>query len=284
MWTVNGVSDKPDGAGRYAGAKDNPAPHARAWRGRLKIEWLLAPVVLAAAIVLWDALVRWQQYPAFILPAPAVVGQKLLSVVKDGSLWYHTQLTLLEILAGMLLGLGSALALGYLLAKSRKLERLLSPYLVASQAVPIIALAPLLVIWIKSPELSKVLIVALTIFFAALINTIVGIRSVQPDLVALMHSLQANRWQILLKLEIPAAMPVLLGGLKIGVTLAVIGAVVAEFVGADRGLGYLINLSRGIMDTPLLFVALAALVMIAVLLYAAVSLLEHKVLAWQRIE
>ncbi len=284
MWTVNRVNDKPDPAGLYAGANSNPAPRARAWSRRLKIEWLLAPLVLAAAIFLWDALVRWQQYPAFILPAPAVVGQKFLAVVRDGSLWYHTQLTLLEIFAGMLLGLGSALVLGYFLAKSRKLERLLSPYLVASQAVPIIALAPLLVIWIQSPELSKVLIVALTIFFAALINTIVGIRSVQPDLIALMHSLQANRWQILLKLEIPAAMPVLLGGLKIGVTLAVIGAVVAEFVGADRGLGYLINLSRGIMDTPLLFVALAALVIIAVLLYAAVSLLEHKVLAWQRIQ
>jgi NitT/TauT family transport system permease protein len=98
-----------------------------------------------------------------------------------------------------------------------------------------------------------------------------------------MHSLRASRWQILTKLEIPAAMPVLLGGLKIGVTLAVIGAVVAEFVGADRGLGYLINLARGILDTPLLFVALATLVVIAVLLYAVVSLLEHKLLAWQRI-
>ncbi len=184
----------------------------------------------------------------------------------------------------MALGLSCALVLGYFLAKSRRLERLLSPYLVAAQAVPIIALAPLLVIWIRSPGLSKVLIVALTIFFAALINTIVGIRSVQPDLVSLMHSLQASRWQILTKLEIPAAMPVLLGGLKIGVTLAVIGAVVAEFVGADRGLGYLINLARGILDTPLLFVALTTLIVIAVLLYTVVSLLEHKLLAWQRIQ
>lgn len=285
MWTVNGVNDKTDPARRRALANDAaPAPRLQPWRARFKIEWLLAPAVLAAAILFWDALVRWQQYPTFILPAPGVVAQKFLAVARDGSLWRHTQLTLLEIFAGMLLGLGSALVLGYLLAKSRKLERLLSPYLVASQAIPIIALAPLLVIWIQSPGLSKVLIVALTIFFAALINTIVGIRSVQPDLLALMQSLQATRWQILIKLEIPAAMPVLLGGLKIGVTLAVIGAVVAEFVGADRGLGYLINLSRGIMDTPLLFVALATLVVIAVLLYAAVSLLEHKVLAWQRIQ
>lgn len=253
-------------------------------RRSVKVEFLLAPLVLAASILLWDGLVRWQDYPAFILPAPAVVARKFLLVARDGTLWYHTQLTLLEIFAGMILGLGTALVLGYFLARSRRLERLLSPYLVASQAIPIIALAPLLVIWIQSPGLSKVLIVALTIFFAALINTIVGIRSAEPDLMALMHSLQATRWQILTKLEIPAAMPVLLGGLKIGVTLAVIGAVVAEFVGADRGLGYLINLARGILDTPLLFVALVTLVVIAVLLYSAVSWLEHKVLAWQRIK
>lgn len=275
MWVANWMTKE---------ATNTQPTTARSWRRHLKVEWLLAPLVLAAAILLWDAVVRWQEYPAFILPAPAVVARKFVLVAANGALWYHTQLTLLEIFAGMLLGLGSALVLGYLLAKSRRLERLLSPYLVASQAIPIIALAPLLVIWIQSPGLSKVLIVALTIFFAALINTIVGIRSVEPDLLALMQSLQASRWQILFKLEIPAAMPVLLGGLKIGVTLAVIGAVVAEFVGADRGLGYLINLARGILDTPLLFVALITLVVIAVLLYSAVSLLEHKVLAWQRIQ
>jgi NitT/TauT family transport system permease protein len=241
-------------------------------------------VVLALVVLLWDALVRWRDYPAFILPAPELVWRKLLVVTANGTLWYHTQITLLEIFAGLLLGLGAATVLGYALAKSRSLERLISPYLVASQAVPIIALAPLLVIWIKSPSLSKVLICALTIFFPTLINTIVGIRSVEPDLLALMQSLRASRWQILTKLEIPAALPVLFGGLKIGVTLAVIGAVVAEFVGADRGLGFLINLSRGILDTPLLFVALGSLVVIAVLLYGAVSWLEHRLLAWQRIQ
>jgi NitT/TauT family transport system permease protein len=251
---------------------------------RLRSEVWLAPLVLGAAILLWEGLVQWRDYPAFILPSPALVARKFAIVLADGSLWYHAQFTLFEIFAGLLLGLGVATVLGYLLAKSRRLERLLSPYLVASQAVPIIALAPLLIIWIESPSVSKVMICALTIFFPALINTIVGIRSVEPDLMALMQSLQATRWQILTKLEIPAALPMLLGGLKIGVTLAVIGAVVAEFVGADRGLGFLINLSRGILDTPLLFVALASLVLIAVLLYAVVSLIEHRLLAWQRIQ
>ncbi len=255
-------------------------------RPRIEIRkdvWI-APIVLALALLLWDALVRWRDYPSFILPAPAEVARKFALVVADGSLWVHVQSTLWEILGGLVLGLGAATVLGYLLAKSRSLERLLSPYLVASQAIPIVALAPLLVIWIKSPDASKILICALTIFFPALINTVVGIRSVEPDLVALMQSLGATRWQTFTKLEVPAALPMLLGGLKIGVTLAVIGAVVAEFVGADRGLGYLINLSRGILDTPLMFVALAALVLIAMALYGAASLLEHRLLAWQRVK
>lgn len=267
-------------------AKQQDARIARLARPivRIRPEIWLAPVVLGLALLFWHGLVQWRDYPAFILPSPQVVGRKLVATIADGTLWYHTQFTLLEILGGLVLGLGAATVLGYLLAKSHSLERILSPYLVASQAVPIIALAPLLVIWIKSPSLSKVMICALTIFFPTLINTIVGIRSVEPDLMTLMHSLRATRWQILTKLEIPAALPVLLGGMKIGVTLAVIGAVVAEFVGADRGLGFLINLSRGILDTPLLFVALASLVIIAVTLYGLVSLLEHRLLAWQRIQ
>lgn len=273
MWTLN----------RPIKALEGPAAARPLAKRRLRWEALLAPVAFAVILWLWDALVRWQGYPTFILPTPTVVGQKFWTTLADGTLWRHSWTTLQEIFAGMTLGFSSALILGYLLAKSQRLERLLSPYLVAAQAIPIIALAPLLFIWIQSPGLSKILIVALTIFFAALVNTVVGIRSVEPDLLALMHSLQATRWQILTKLEIPAAMPVLLGGMKIGVTLAVIGAVVAEFVGADRGLGYLINLSRGILDTPLLFVALGALVIIAVLLYALVSWLEHRLLAWQRI-
>ena len=115
--------------------------------------------------MLWEGLVRWQQYPTFILPSPGLVAHKLVVVIVDGSLWYHTQITLWENVAGLALGLSAATVLGYLLAKSHRLERLLSPYLVASQAIPIIAIAPLLIIWISSPSVSKVLISALTIFF-----------------------------------------------------------------------------------------------------------------------
>jgi NitT/TauT family transport system permease protein len=172
--------------------------------------------------------------------------------------------------------------LGYWLAKFRWLERLLAPYIVASQSVPIIAIAPLLVIWLGPGVLSKILITALIVFFPILVNVIVGMHSVADDLYDLMRSFQATRWQILRFLEIPAAMPVFLGGLRVGATLAVIGAVVGEFVGADRGLGFLVNVGRGMYDTALVFVAIFTLVAMAMGIYGIVSLLEKRLLSWQK--
>jgi len=203
------------------------------------------------------------------------VYAKLTIVLGDLLLWCHTRLTLGEILGGLALGLTTAVVLGYLMAKSRPLEQLISPYIVASQSVPIVALAPLLVIWFGSGQLSKVLVCALTIFFPMLVNTMVGVRSVDPDLVALMRSLQATRWQMFSMLEVPSALPVLLAGLKVSVTLSVIGAVVGEFVAADRGLGFLINVARGNFDTPLMFVALFTLIATALILYLAIVLVEN---------
>jgi NitT/TauT family transport system permease protein len=139
----------------------------------------------------------------------------------------------------------------------------LSPYIVASQSVPIVAIAPLLVIWFGPGLFSKVLICALIVFFPVLVNTIVGLRSVPEELHDLMRSLQATRWQTIRYLEIPAALPVFLGGLRIGATLSVIGAVVGEFVGSDRGLGFLINIGRGQYDTALVFVAVFSLIIMA---------------------
>ncbi len=161
------------------------------------------------------------------------------------------------------------------------MERLLSPYVVASQSVPVVAIAPLLVIWFGPGLLSKVLICALIVFFPVLVNTIVGLRSVPEDLGDLMRSLQASRWQTFRLLEVPAALPVFLGGLRIGATLSVIGAVVGEFVGADRGLGFMINRARGQYDTALVFVAVLALVLVALSLYGVVVLLERRLLSWR---
>ncbi|MBM3188362.1 MAG: ABC transporter permease [Chloroflexi bacterium] len=244
-------------------------------------EHFLFPIVLVLVIGLWELVVRLGQYPAFVLPTPRRVALRFWVAVGEGTLQRHTLVTLQEVFLGLALGLSVAFVLGYALAKSRVLERLLSPYIVASQAIPVVALAPLLVIWFGAGSLSKVLVCALTLFFPVLVNTVVGIRHVDDNLIELMRSLRASRWQVFRYLELPAALPVLFGGLKVGVTLSVIGAVVGEFVGADRGLGFLVNLARGLFDTSLMFVALITLMAIALTLYLIVSALESCLLKWR---
>jgi NitT/TauT family transport system permease protein len=248
----------------------------------LPVSWThaLVPASILIFAGLWRLVVEWGQYPAFILPTPRRVMTRFAGAIADGTLLMHTAVTLREVLGGLALGLSVAIVLGYVLAKSRTLERLISPYIVASQAIPIVALAPLLVIWFGAGSLSKILVCALTLFFPVLINTTVGIRGVEQDLLELMRSLRATRWQIFRFLELPASLPVMLGGLKVGVTLSVIGAVVGEFVGADRGLGFLVNLARGLFDTALMFVALFTLMFIALALYLIVSVLESWLLKW----
>ncbi len=243
---------------------------------------LLAVISLVLGIGLWALIVRMANIPPVILPGPGLVWRRFLQVLMDGSLLRHSLYTLFEVLAGLFLGGGMASILGYLLAKSIAIERIMAPYIVASQSVPTVAIAPLLIIWFGSGLFSKVLICALIVFFPILVNTIVGVRTVPEDLRDLMRSLLATRWQTFTRLEVPAALPVFLGGLKVGATLSVIGAVVGEFVGSDRGLGYLINRSRGQYDTALVFVAVLALVVMAMALYASVVWLESRLLAWSK--
>ena len=248
-----------------------------------QVNWenVLSPLLGVLLLAFWALFVRWQDYPAFILPTPRRIAARFMEALREGSLQMHTLVTLGEIFGGLVLGLTVAVVLGYALAKSRVLERILSPYVVASQAIPIVALAPLLIIWFGAGSFSKALVCALTLFFPVLINTIVGIRNVDSRLIELMRSLQASRWQVFKLLELPAALPVLFGGLKVGVSLSVIGAVVGEFVASDRGLGFLVNLARGLFDTPLMFVALFTLMFIALALYLAVSALEAWLLKWR---
>jgi len=232
-------------------------------------------------LLIWYLVTDWGDLPAFILPSPLMIWKTFVRTLLDGTLVRHFLLTLMEVLLGLTAGSFLATIIGYLLAKSSTLERILSPYLVASQAIPTIAIAPLLVIWFGPGLFSKILIAGLIVFFPVLVNTVVGVKSVPQDLRDLMRSLRATRSQTLRYLEIPAALPVFLGGLRVGATLSVIGAVVGEFVGADRGLGFLISVGRGQYDTALVFVAVFALIGMALGLYGTVILMERKLLVWQ---
>jgi NitT/TauT family transport system permease protein len=250
-------------------------PSGRSW---------VSVFALLVIVVLWQLVVLAAIYPTFIIPAPLDVLDKFIEVVLDRTLFVHVGTTLSSVLVGLAIGVLSATILGYAIAKTPILEDALSPLIVAIQSTPVVAYAPLLVIWFGSGLTSKIVTSALIVFFPMLMNTIVGLRGVSPALRDLMHSLEATRWQMFTHLELPAAMPVLLGGLKISATLAVIGAVVGEFISANAGLGYLINIGRSQYDTPLVIVAVLTLTGIARLLYGMVSILEGKVLAWQHRE
>ncbi|MFN8531768.1 MAG: ABC transporter permease [Anaerolineae bacterium] len=237
---------------------------------------------LIAILALWQTVVILEIYPTFIIPAPLAVAQRFTEVLLDGELWLHTSTTLSQMLPGLLAGVILAVTLGVVLAKNPLIEAVLSPVIVAVQSTPVVAYAPLLVIWFGTGGTSKIVTTALIVFFPMLMNTIIGIRGVPQEQRDVLESFSANRWQMFIKLEFPSALPVLLGGLKVSATLAVIGAVVGEFVSAEAGLGRLINIARYDFDTPLVFVAIIMLAVIARTMYGLVSLLERRLLTWQR--
>jgi NitT/TauT family transport system permease protein len=261
------------------GNSDHKLQSAMEWVTRQLGLALVATLLIAYGV--WEALVAIFHFPEFILPTPEVVVRRFGEAIADGTLLPNLSATVMEVVLGLLAGSLLATLLGYLLSKSHLLESLLSPFLVASQAIPIVAIAPLLVIWFGPGMFSKTLICALIVFFPVLVNTMVGLRAVPENLRDMMRSLKATPLQMLRYLEIPSALPVFLGGLRIGATLSVIGAVVGEFVGSDRGLGFLINVARGQYDTALVFVALFTLIALALVLYGVVVLLELHLLRWQ---
>ena len=231
----------------------------------------------AVFVLVWKAVVVVSGLPPFILPSPETVAIRLLEALRDGTIEPHLRTTLVEVVLGFSAGAVLALVAGYALARSSLIERLLSPYLVAAQAIPILALAPLLVLWFGNGLLSKVIICALIVFFPVAIATMVGIRSVDARLLELGRSLRATRRQVLLTLEIPAALPNILGGMRVGVTLAVVGALVGEWAGANQGLGVLINLARGsLFDIPLMFATLVTIALVGIALYLVVVAVEHR--------
>jgi len=243
-----------------------------------RYEYLLIPVGVALFILLWGGIARITGLPEYILPLPSTVLTRFFTASGQGLILNNMLITASESMLGFAAGSIAAFFIGYLLAKSFTLERLLSPYIVALQAIPIVALAPLLIIWFGFGRNTKVLIAALIIFFPILINSIVGIRSADKEIMELLTSLDAGPWKTFFKFELPSALPVLFGGLKVGVTFSVIGAVIGEFLGASHGLGALVNMARASFDTALVFVALILLGLMGISFYLAVSLVEFLIL------
>lgn len=251
---------------------------ASAHHGRRAIG-LVGPIAVSLVVFVaaWQAVVSIASYPRYILPGPLVVAERFVTAWTDGTMWPHARTTLVEVLLGFAIGASIALVVGVLLARSRLAERLLSPYIVAAQATPILALAPLIAMWFGTGLVSKLVICSLIVFFPVVVATMVGIRSVDPRLLEMARGFRATGWQVIARVEVPAALPAILGGMRVGVTLAVIGAIVGEWAGGETGLGVLINIARGSMfDIPLMFATLATLALIGVSLYVVMVFVERR--------
>jgi NitT/TauT family transport system permease protein len=242
----------------------------------------LAPLSsLALLVVVWQVVATSGRYPAFILPTPGAVCSRLIEAIGDGTIPSNTWATLQEGGIGFALAALLALPLGYMLAHAPLLERFFAPIIAASQAVPAVAVAPLLLLWLGNGIMPKVAVCAVIVVFPLLVSTVTGVRGVAKEYLEVARVFGAPRWEQVLRVELPLAAPVLLSGVKLGLTLALTGAVVGEFVASDQGLGYLLTFARQNLDTPLLFATLLVLAALGITLYSLVSMLERIVARWQ---
>lgn len=256
-----------------AGNAAVPAPRRRLaglGRGALRI----APPILftIAAIGLWQLLVWLLDVSPYVVPKPSAVATTLHS--HWGLLAHSARVTLVEILYGFGLSVGVGVALALVLERFRILDRAVYPLVIVFQNVPKIAIAPLLILWFGFGMAPKAILIAVIAFFPITVTMRTGLASVHADLVLLLRSVGASRNEILLRVQIPSAIPFLIAGLHVAITLSVIGAIVAEFAGASSGLGYIIQYASTQLDTRLVFAGIFVISVIGIVLYYAISVLE----------
>jgi ABC-type nitrate/sulfonate/bicarbonate transport system permease component len=240
---------------------------------RLRDEVLPPVLILAVALGIWEISVKVFDLPPWLLPAPSDVGTRFF---KTTALWYHTGLTVLEALAGFLISAVMGVLLSAGIVHSRFLERGVFPYVIVSNAIPIIAIIPLLTIWFGFGLAPKVMICAIISFFPIVTNTTRGLKSADRRVIEFMRSINATRLETLLKVQLPSALPFIFASYKIAASLALVGAVVSEFYSSDRGLGYLIITSATQLRTDLLFVSIVVLAVLGVGSFTLFAYLERK--------
>jgi len=242
--------------------------------------WLPPALLVVFLLGLWEGWVRAAATPAWLLPPPSAVGRALIA--DRGLLLHHARVTLTEVLLGFALGLAAGVLLATLLDASPALARAVYPLTVASQTVPIPAVAPLLLVWFGYGLLPKVLVTALVAFFPIAVATFDGLRGTDREVLRLLRSLGAGRWARFRLAKAPSALPALFSGARVGVALSVIGAVFGELVGASAGLGYLTTRAAADFRTARVMAAIAVLAMMGIGLFALVALAERLLLPWRR--
>ena len=258
------------------------APAARPpWYRARTGEYGLVVLVFVAFLLVWAGIVEGLGLSSLVLPTPLAVWNALVENLANGLLWGHLWVTLQEIVLGFLAGSCLGVGLGTLVAHSETARRVLNPYLVASQAMPKLALAPIFVLWFGFGILPKVVIAALICFFPLLENTITGLNEIEENKLELFRMMMASAWQTFYKLRVPNALPFIFAGLRVAIVLSVVGAIVGEYVGANKGLGALIIVTQGNFDTPLMFSVFALLTIVGTLLYKGMEVLERTLFGWR---
>ncbi|MBN9429050.1 MAG: ABC transporter permease [Burkholderiales bacterium] len=258
------------------------APEAAAWwlrlsaRGDLLISFAIAVGIVALA----EALARAEAVSPLVLPAPSAVWAALLDGLSKGGWWLHIGSTILSMLSGFLIAICVAMVVAGVLASIGVLERIFTPFIVAFQSMPKIAIAPLVVIWLGFGDASKIAIVAISCFFPILVNTLQGLKVRDRDTYELMRSLGATRWQMFWRLRLPNSMPYFFVGLKVGMIFSLIGAVVAEFVGTASGVGFVMMQAKAQFDVPGMFACLIILMILGVVMHFLMARAESFASHW----
>ena len=257
---------------------EHTAGGGRAWL-RTALDRYGTPLAIAVTLfAVWELGVRLGNVPAYLLPPPTAV---FASLVNDWKVIYlNITPTLIAIVGGFALSVVIGIPLATIIVFSRFAERFLYPPMIASQAIPKIAIAPLFVVWMGFGVMPKIWIAFLIAFFPVVIDTVIGLRSVQPEMLQLGRSMGGGSLRVFLKLRLPNALPNIFGGLKVAITLAVVGAITGEFVGSQSGLGYLLTSASGQMDTALVFAVLLTISIIAMVLFMIIETVEKLVIPW----
>lgn len=240
--------------------------------------WVRPFLLIVVMLILWDLAIRFFNVPAYLVPTP-------FSVVEQ--LWKEWPMLLKEVgpttwatLGGFALSVLVGVPVAMLIAYSKLVESYVYPLLVFSQSVPKIAVAPLFVVWFGFGIIPKIIVAFLLGFFPVVVSTVMGFKSVEQDMIDLARSMGSTRLQMFFKINLPQALPAIFSGMKVSVTLAVVGAVVGEFVGSNSGIGYVLQKANGNFDLPLMFAALVVLSMMGVILFALIDFLESLMIPW----
>jgi NitT/TauT family transport system permease protein len=247
--------------------------------GALVFRWLAPPLTFLVVILAWQASVVFLHIQPLVLPAPTAVLHALLEA--PGWFMVEGAYTLATTMSGFAIALVVGVALAVLIVEVRFFESTVYALITGLNSVPKVAVAPLFIIWLGVGSAPKVAIAFLIAFFPIVIDTVLGLRSVQPEMLDLARTMQASRFGIFWRIRLPCALPSLFAGMKVGISLALVGAIVGEFVATDHGLGYIILTAQGTFDTPQIFAATALLAVAGMVLFAAMSLLERWVLPWR---